>query len=87
MEKPSIRQRSLKDLAERVLLFKRTIKQWFYYAGLKYLKTHTLTDSQETFLEDITDYFVEQMDGISSDNEFFKKPSLPPIQIKKKIVK
>ena len=81
MEKLSLRQRSVLDLLKRVKFFKKTIKQWFYYAGLKYLKTHKLTDAQESFLEDITDFFVEYMDDVENDKDFLKKAELEPIEL------
>ena len=81
MEKLSLRQRSVLDLLKRVKFFKKTIKQWFYYAGLKYLKTHKLTDVQESFLEDITDFFVEYMDNVENDKDFLKKAELEPIEL------
>ena len=81
MEKLSLRQRSALDLLKRVKFFKKTIKQWFYYAGLKYLKTHKLTDAQESFLEDITDFLVEYMDNVENDKDFLKKAELEPIEL------
>lgn len=81
MEKLSLRQRSVVDLTTRVKTFKKTIKQWFYYAGLKYLKTHKLTEPQETFLEDITDFFVEYMDNVENDKDFLKRAELEPINL------
>ncbi len=79
MDNFSLRQRSLVDLAERVLVFKKTIKQWFYYAGLKYMQQHKLNDVQENLLEDITDFYVEYMDNIENDKEFFKKIKIDPV--------
>lgn len=81
MGKFSIQQKSAIDLAERVLLFKRTIKQWIYYAGLKYMQKHKLSDSQESFLEDITDFFVEYIDDIENDKDFFKRTRLSSVDL------
>lgn len=81
MEKLDLRQRSVVDLVSRVKFFKKTLKQWFYYAGLIYLKTHKLTDSQEAFLEDITDFFVEYMDNVEKDKNFLKKINLDPVDL------
>lgn len=81
MGKFSIQQKSAIDLAERVLLFKRTIKQWIYYAGLKYMQKRKLSDSQESFLEDITDFLVEYIDDIENDKDFFKRTRLNSVDL------
>ena len=81
MEKLNLRQRSAVDLVGRVKIFKKTLKQWFYYAGLEYLKTHKLSDSQEALLEDITDFFVEYMDDVEKDTNFLKRADLEPVQL------
>lgn len=83
MEKLSLRQKCTRDLGKRVILFKRTIKQWFYHAGIKYLNTHTLSENQELALEDFTDFIVEYMDKISSE-DFLVKPKLEPVDLPKK---
>ena len=81
MEKLSVRQRSVADLAKRVLVFKRTIKQWVYYAGLKYLQKNKLTEPQEAFLADITDFFVEYIDEIEKDKDFLKKMDIGAVSL------
>ena len=82
MDKMSLRQKCTRDLAKRVFIFKRTIKQWFYHAGIKYLKTHSLTENQELLLEEFTDFIVDYMDEIDEDN-FLDKELLSPIIINK----
>ena len=84
-KKMSLRQKCSVNLAKRVILFKRTLRQWFYYAGLKYLQTHSLTDAQEVFLEDITEFFIKAIDKIETDEEFLKSTELQPVSIKKKV--
>ena len=81
IEEVSLRQRSVTNLAGDVFTFKKTLKRWFYYAGLKYLQTHKLTDAQEAFLEDITDYLVEAMDNVEKDRNFFKKIKFEPLKM------
>jgi len=83
MEKLGLRQKCTLDLLKRVSFFKRTIKQWFYFIGIKYLKTHTLTENQELWLEEFTDYVVDSIEKVKSD-EFLEKASLDPIDIPKK---
>lgn len=75
IEKMSLRQKSAKDLAERTLLFKRTLRQWFYFAGIRYMQTHKLTDNQELTIENFTDFIVEFMDDTNSD-EFIERAEL-----------
>ena len=75
IEKISLQQKSARNLAKRVLLFRRTLEQWFYFAGIKYMQTHKLTDNQESTIEDFTDFIVEFMDKIDSD-EFLEKHKL-----------
>ena len=82
-----LRERVSLDLANRVLAFKRTIKQWFYYAGLKYLQTHKLSDVEETVLENITDYLVESIDKMEEDEEFLRKIKLTPVKLPEKKIK
>ena len=80
MEKLSLRQKCNRDLAKRVFIFKKTLKQWFYHAGLKYFKTHMLTEPQELVLEDFTDFIVEYMDKVDTD-EFLEKEKLQPVDL------
>lgn len=81
LKKLSLRQKSIKDLIKRLAVFKRTLKQWFYFAGLRYLQTHKLNNAQEEFLEDFTDFLVEYMDNTDTD-EFFKRKELTSNKIK-----
>lgn len=78
----SLRQKCTRDLARRVSVFKCTIKQWIYHAGIRYLKTHSLSENQELVLEDFTDFIVEYMDEIDKD-DFLKKEKFQPIDLPK----
>ena len=85
MKELSLRQKSILDLVRRVIPMKSTIRQWFYHAGIKFLQEHpNLTDEQELFLEEVTDFFVDNLDRIEHDKSFLKKMELEPIQIHKK---
>ena len=75
MEKLSLRQRCTRDLGERISAIKGTMKQWFFHAGIKYLQTHSLSENQELALEDFTDFIVEYMDKVDTE-EFLKKEEL-----------
>lgn len=84
MKELSLRQKSVLDLIRRVIPMKKTIKQWFYHAGMKFLQSHQLTDEQETFLEEVTDFFVENLDELEEDIKFLKKVELDPIKLPEK---
>ena len=81
MKELSLRQKSIMDLIGRVIPLKKTIKQWFYHAGMKFLQSRQLTDEQEVFLEEVTDFFVENLDELEYDTKFVKKIELEPIQL------
>ena len=87
MEELSLRQKSVRDLIRKVKPLKKTIKQWFYHAGMKFLQSRQLTDEQEVFLEDVTDFFVDNLDELEDDMKFLKKVELGPIQLPKKKLK
>ena len=89
MKELSLRQKSILDLIRRVKPLKKTIKQWFYHAGMKFLQSRELTDEQELFLEEVTDFYAENLDALEEDMSFLKKVDLGPIQLpnKKKKVK
>ena len=76
----SLRQKCTRDLARRVSFFKYTIKQWINHAGIKYFKTHSLSENQELLLEDFTDFLVEYMDEINKE-DFLDKEELQPIDL------
>ena len=81
MKELSLRQKSILDLIRRVIPMKKTIKQWFYHAGIKFLQSHELTDEQEVFLEEVTDFFLENLEKLEEDTKFLQKVELGPIQL------
>lgn len=84
----SLRQKSVLDLVKKVSAIKSIVKRWFYYAGMKFLQEHdNLTDEQELFLEEITDFFVENIENIEHDKTFLKRIEMGPIDLSKKKVK
>lgn len=76
-----VKQRNVQFIAENVLLFKDIIRQWFYFAGLRFLQTHQLSDSQEKFLEEITNFYTQYIDEIENDKNFFAKRELEVIDL------
>ena len=87
MKELSLRQKSVLDLIGRVKPLKKTIKQWFYHEGMKFLQAHQLTDEEEIFLEKVTDFFVDDLERLEEDKRFLQKLELGPIQLPKKKVK
>ena len=81
----SLRQKSVLDLVKRVSAIKGIVKRWLYYAGMKFLQEHdNLTDEQELFLEEVTDFFVENIENIEHDKTFLKKIEMGPIDLSKR---
>ena len=81
MKELSLRQKSVLDLIRRVKPLKKTVKQWFYHAGMKFLQVNELTDEEEIFLEKVTDFYVENLDKLEEDIKFLQKVELGPIQL------
>jgi hypothetical protein len=75
------------DLIRKIGPLKSTVKQWFYHAGMKFLQSHQLTDEQEVFLEEVTEFFVENLEELREDPKFLEKVELGPIQLPEKKVK
>ena len=87
MEELSLRQKSLFELVRQINLVKPIAKRWYLHAGLKFLQGRELTDEQEEFLEEITDFYIDNLMNIEKDKEFIKKITLDPIKLPKKKVK
>ena len=82
----SLRQKETLDLAIRVKELRNIIKRWFYYAGIKFLQDRELTDTQEEFLEEVTNFFLNNLENIEKDKDFLKKIELGPIKLPSKKV-
>ena len=81
MEELSLRQKETADLVRRVQTVKELAKRWFYYAGIRFLQSRQLTDDQEAFLEEVTDFFIDNLTNIENDRTFMKKIKLDPIKL------
>ena len=86
-EKLSLRERATYDIVRRLHPIKELVKKWYYHAGMKFLQNRTLTDEQEFFLEDVTDFFIENLENIEKDKSFIRKVVLDPIKLPEKKVK
>lgn len=85
--KRTLKEKQLQLMAKEVLELKSTIRKWYNYTGIKYLQEHQLTDEQELFLEDITDYIVNAIDRLENDENFLKSIVLPSVKLPQKKVK
>lgn len=83
-EKLSLKERANYEMVKRLIPVKETIKRWFCRAGMKFLQSHQLTDEQWTFLEDVTDFYMDNLENIEKDNNFIKKVVLPEIKLPNK---
>lgn len=77
----TLRQRCNTDLAERVLFFKETVRDWLYFICLKYMQSHELTDNEESFLESVTDYYISSLNEIEGSETFLKSLKLPTLDL------
>ena len=80
----SLRQKSVFDLVKKVTALKNIIRRWFYYAGFKFIQEKNLTEEQEAFLEEVTNFFLENLDHIEEDRSFLRKIELAPIKLPNK---
>lgn len=51
-------------LMKRVLPVRETIRDWYYHAGSKFLLSRELNQKEEEFLEEITEFFLKNLDNI-----------------------
>ena len=60
----NLRQKRDLNLMNRVIPVKKTIKDWLYHAGMQFIKTRQLTDEEEVFMEELCDFYVQNVDNI-----------------------
>ena len=82
-----LRQRALYNFVKNLLPVKELAKKWYYHAGMKFLKSRELTDEEEAFLEEITDFYIDDLNNIEKDKNFLKKIKLDPIKLPEKKIK
>lgn len=83
-EKLSLKERANYEMVKRLIPVKEAVKKWFCRAGMKFLQNHQLTDEQWTFLEDVTDFYMDNLENIEKDTSFIKKVALPEIKLPNK---
>lgn len=70
-------------MANDVLKFKDAAKKWYNHACIKYMQDRELTDEQEAFLEEISEFITNAIDTLEGDSSFLRKILLPPVKLPK----
>lgn len=60
----NMRQKRDLNLMKRVIPVKKTIKDWYFHAGMKFLNSRQLKDNEEAFLEEVTEFYMNVLDNI-----------------------
>ena len=60
----NMRQKRDLNLMKRVIPVKKTIKDWYFHAGMRFLNSRQLKDNEEEFLEEITEFYMSVLDNI-----------------------
>lgn len=60
----NMRQKRDLNLMKRVIPVKKTIKDWYFHAGMKFLNSRQLKDNEEEFLEEVTEFYMNVLDDI-----------------------
>lgn len=63
-------------LMKRVLPIRETIKDWYYHAGSKFLLSREFTQKEEEFLEEVTEFFLKNLDNIEDIRKSIPKKDL-----------
>ena len=58
--------KQMKDLGlmKQVIPVRNIIKNWYYHAGSKFLLSREFTSKEEEFLEEVTEFFLKNLDNI-----------------------
>ena len=60
----NMRQKRDLNLMKRVIPVKKTIKDWYFHAGMKFMNSRQLKDNEEEFLEEVTEFYMNVLDNI-----------------------
>lgn len=60
----NMRQKRDLNLMKRVIPVKKTIKDWYFHAGMKFMNSRQLKDNEEEFLEEVTEFYMNILDNI-----------------------
>ena len=60
----NVRQKRDLDLMKRIIPVRKVIKDWYYHAGMKFINSRQFNDLEEAFLEEVTDFFIDNLENI-----------------------
>ena len=63
-------------LMKRVLPIRETIRDWYYHAGSQFLLSRELNQKEEEFLEEVTEFFLKNLDNIEDIEKRIRKKEL-----------
>lgn len=60
----NVKHRRDLDLMRRVISVRKVIKDWYYHAGMKFINSRQFKDEEEAFLEEVTEFFINNLENI-----------------------
>ncbi len=75
----SLRQKEKLNLIGSLKMLKNATRRWFFYAINGFLRGRELTDEQEAFLDEVSEYLLNNLETIENDRNFIKKAELSPL--------
>ena len=70
--------KQLRDLGlmKEVIPIRNTIKNWYYHAGAQFLLSREFNPIEEAFLEETTEFFLNNLDNIEDIEKKIRKEEL-----------
>lgn len=67
--------KQMKDLGlmKQVIPVRNVIKNWYYHAGSQFLLSREFTQKEEEFLEEVTEFFLKNLDNIEDIGKNIRK--------------
>lgn len=66
-------------LMKEVIPVRNTIKNWYYHAGSRFLLSREFSQTEEAFLEEVTEFFLSNLDNIEDIEKRIRKEELGKI--------
>ena len=63
-------------LMKEVIPIRNTIKNWYYHAGSQFLLSREFSMTEEAFLEEVTEFFLNNLDNIEDIEKRIRKKEL-----------
>ena len=60
----NVKHRRDLDLMRRVIPVRKVIKDGYYHAGMKFINSRQFKDEEEAFLEEVTEFFINNLENI-----------------------